>query len=74
MTPTSRAFLWPVTLKNWMLGATRPELRKQGMNDQQIFEEREKEVKAGTLQMPKQPAAMFVYSADEKMLTPQPAK
>lgn len=42
------------------------ELRKQGMNDQQIFEDREKEVKAGTLQMPKQPAAMFVYSADEK--------
>ena len=42
------------------------ELRKQGMNDQQIFDTREKEVKAGTLQMPKQPAVMFVYSADDK--------
>jgi hypothetical protein len=42
------------------------ELRKQGIKDQQLFDEREKEVKAGTLQMPKQPAALYVYSADEK--------
>ena len=42
------------------------ELRKQGMKDQEIFETREKEVKAGTLQMPKQPATMFVFSADDK--------
>jgi hypothetical protein len=42
------------------------ELRKQGMNDQQVFDEREKEVKSGSLQMPKQPAALYVYSADDK--------
>ena len=42
------------------------ELRKQGMNDKQIFDEREKEVNAGTLQMPKQPAALYVYSAEDK--------
>ena len=42
------------------------ELRKQGMNDKQIFDEREKAVNAGTLQMPKQPAALFVFSADDK--------
>ncbi|HRI22193.1 MAG TPA: hypothetical protein PLA68_14620 [Panacibacter sp.] len=42
------------------------ELRKQGMKDQEIFDTREKEVKAGTLQMPKQPATMYVFSADDK--------
>ena len=42
------------------------ELRKQGVKDQQLFDEREKEVKAGSLQMPKQPAALYVYSADDK--------
>lgn len=42
------------------------ELRKHGMNDQQIFDEREKEVKAGTLQMPKHPSALYVYSAEDK--------
>ena len=42
------------------------ELRKQGMNDQQIFDAREKEVNAGSLQMPKQPAALYVYSAEDK--------
>ena len=42
------------------------ELRKQGIKDQQLFDEREKEVKAGTLQMPKQPAALYVYSAKDK--------
>ena len=36
------------------------ELRKHGMNDQQVFDEREKEVKAGTLQMPKHPSALYV--------------
>ena len=39
------------------------ELRKQGIKDDSLFNEREKEVKAGTLQMPKQPAALYVYSA-----------
>jgi hypothetical protein len=36
------------------------------MNDQQIFDEREKEVNAGTLQMPKHPSALYVYSAEDK--------
>ena len=39
------------------------ELRMQGIKDQQLFDEREKEVKEGSLQMPKQPAALYVYSA-----------
>ena len=46
------------------------ELRKQGINGQQLFDEREKEVKAGTLQMPKQPAALYVYSAKQDDFDP----
>ena len=46
------------------------ELRKQGIKDQQVFDEREKEVKAGTLQMPKQPATLYVYSAKDKDVDP----
>ena len=42
------------------------ELRKQGMDEKQIFDARGKEVEAGTLQMPTQPAALFVYMADDK--------
>lgn len=42
------------------------ELRKQGMKDQQLFDERGKEVEAGTLKMPKTPSALYVYSASEK--------
>jgi hypothetical protein len=42
------------------------ELRKQGIKDQQLFDERGREVNAGTLQMPKQPAALYVYSAKDK--------
>ena len=42
------------------------ELRKQGIKDQQLFDEREKEVKAGTLPMPKEPAALYVYSAKDE--------
>ena len=42
------------------------ELRKQGIKDQQLFDERDKEVKEGTLQMPKQPAALYVYTAKDK--------
>lgn len=42
------------------------ELRKQGIKDQALFDEREKEVKAGTLQMPKQPAALYVYTAKDE--------
>jgi hypothetical protein len=46
------------------------ELRKQGIKDQQLFDEREKEVKAGTLLMPKQPAALYVYSAKDEEYNP----
>jgi hypothetical protein len=46
------------------------ELRKQGIKDDSLFNEREKEVKAGTLQMPKQPAALYVLSAKDKDYDP----
>ena len=46
------------------------ELRKQGIKDDSLFNEREKEVKAGTLQMPKQPAALYVYSAKNQDYNP----
>ena len=46
------------------------DLRKQGIKDDSLFNEREKEVKAGTLQMPKQPAALFVYSAKDQDFNP----
>jgi len=46
------------------------ELRQQGINGQQLIDEREKEMNAGTLQVPKQPAALYVYSADDKDLNP----
>jgi hypothetical protein len=42
------------------------ELRKQGMQFKQIFDERGKEVKKGTLKMPTHPTALYVYSADSK--------
>jgi hypothetical protein len=43
------------------------ELKKEGKTFQQISDTRESEVKTGKLQMPKQPASLYVYSAaDEK--------
>lgn len=42
------------------------ELRKLGKPFQEIFDTREKEVKAGKLQMPKQPTTLFVYSASKE--------
>lgn len=42
------------------------ELRKLGKTSREIFDTREKEVKAGKLQMPKQPATLFVYSASKE--------
>lgn len=42
------------------------ELRKTGKTFEEIFATREKEVKAGTLQMPKQPTTLFVYSASKE--------
>lgn len=42
------------------------ELRKEGVKGLKLFDERAKEVKEGTLQMPKGPAALYVYAADSK--------
>lgn len=42
------------------------ELKKQGQAFQQIFDTREKEVKAGKLKLPKQPTTLFVFSAPEE--------
>jgi hypothetical protein len=42
------------------------ELRKQGIKGEQLVTERGKEVNAGTLQMPKQPATLYVYSAKQE--------
>jgi hypothetical protein len=47
------------------------ELRKQGIKDQQLWDERDREVKAGTLKMPQGPAALYVYSAKEKDFNPE---
>jgi hypothetical protein len=41
-------------------------LKKEGKGYQEIFDTREKEVKAGKLNMPKQPSTLFVYSASEE--------
>lgn len=46
------------------------ELRKQGVKGDSLFNQREKEVKAGTLPMPKEPAALFVYSAKAQDFDP----
>lgn len=42
------------------------ELRKEGVKGEKLFDERGKEVKEGTLQMPKGPAALYVYAANSK--------
>ncbi len=42
------------------------ELRKQGIKDQQLFDQRDKEVKEGKLQMPAGPSALYVYSAKDE--------
>jgi hypothetical protein len=41
------------------------DLRKQGKNSEEIFKQREQDVKSGKLFMPKQPATLFVYSASK---------
>jgi hypothetical protein len=46
------------------------DLRKQGIKDDSLFNEREKEVKEGTLQMPKGPSALYVYSAKQNDFDP----
>lgn len=42
------------------------DLRKQGKNSEEIFDTREKEVKAGKLKMPRQPATLFAYSSSKE--------
>lgn len=42
------------------------ELKKEGKSFQEIFDQREKEVKAGSLSMPKQPTSMFIYYAPKE--------
>lgn len=42
------------------------DLRKQGKTSEEIFDTREKEVQAGKLQMPKQPAILFAYSSSKE--------
>lgn len=46
------------------------ELRKGGVIDQALFDAREKEVKEGRLQMPEQPATLYVYSAKDEDVDP----
>jgi hypothetical protein len=41
------------------------ELRKEGRTNQQVFDEREKEAKAGQLIMPKQPTTLVVVTAKD---------
>ena len=41
------------------------ELKKQGKAAKDIFDAREKEVKAGSLAMPKQPSSLYVYSTKQ---------
>ncbi len=41
-------------------------LRKEGKNMGEIFDIREKEVKAGTLKMPREPRTLFAYSGKEE--------
>lgn len=42
------------------------DLRKQGKTAEEIFDTREKEVKARKLKMPKQPSTLFAYSASKE--------
>lgn len=46
------------------------ELKKSGKSGKEIFDTREKEVKAGTLLMPKQPTTLYAYSADKDNYDP----
>jgi hypothetical protein len=42
------------------------ELRKRGIKGKELFDERAKEVKEGSLKMPDGPSTLYVYSADSK--------
>lgn len=56
--------LEPFMLRGWAL-------QKEGKEFQEIFDIREKEVKAGKLKMPEAPSTLFVYSASEENFNPQ---
>jgi hypothetical protein len=45
-------------------------LKAEGKNHQQIFDIREKEAKDGKLKMPKQPSALYVYTAQDGQFNP----
>jgi hypothetical protein len=45
-------------------------LKTEGKSFQEVFDIREKEVKAGTLKMPSQPATLYVYSTSEEKYNP----
>lgn len=47
------------------------ELKKAGKTTQEVFDIREQEVKTGKLQMPKQPATLFVYTAPSEKFKPE---
>lgn len=42
------------------------DLKKQGKSTKEIFDTREKEVKSGALEMPKQPTSLYVFSAKQE--------
>lgn len=46
------------------------ELKKQGKSFQEIFAQREEEVKSGQLSMPEQPSSLFIFYAPEERYNP----
>ena len=42
------------------------DLRAKGVKGEQLLDEREKQVKSGTLKMPKDPSTLYVYSAKDE--------
>jgi len=47
------------------------ELKAEGLGFQEVFDQREKEAKAGTLKMPEKPATLHVVSGKEGKLNPE---
>ncbi len=46
------------------------ELRNEGIKDEALFDERGKEIEAGTLEYPKGPTTLYVYSAKDEDYNP----
>jgi len=46
------------------------ELKKEGKKHQEVFDIREKEAKSGKLPMPKNPATLLIYTADQEKYNP----